>query len=62
MPNDGELTSGLRVGNYLLTERIGGGAFGEVWKATHCESPQRVRALKIATHPDLRRQLSREGV
>ena len=30
-----ELREGLRVSNYLLEERIGGGSFGEVWRAKH---------------------------
>ncbi len=55
------LQAGQRVGNYVLRELTGRGAFGEVWKAVHYESPHRVRALKIATNPEFRRQLSREG-
>ncbi len=52
---------GSRVGNYLLEERIGQGAFSEVWKAAHHERPNRVVAVKIATEPGFRKQLSREG-
>jgi serine/threonine protein kinase len=52
---------GSRVGNYLLVERIGQGAFSEVWKAAHHERPNRVVAVKIATEPGFRKQLCREG-
>lgn len=61
MPKDCELKSGLRVGNYVLSELIGRGAFGEVWKAAHFETPHRIRAVKIATNAAFRHQLSREG-
>ncbi len=55
------LASGMRIGNYLLREPIGRGAFAEVWKAVHHERQQRIRAIKIATNPDFRRQLALEG-
>lgn len=61
MARDVELKSGLRVGNYVLAELIGRGAFGEVWKAAHFETPHRIRAVKIATDPAYRRQLAHEG-
>jgi serine/threonine protein kinase len=55
------LQTGQRIGNYLLQQEIGRGAFAVVWKAVHHERPARTVALKIATHPDYRRQLAREG-
>ena len=42
---------GARVGNYILKEEIGKGAFSHVWKAVHHERPNRVVAVKIATEP-----------
>ncbi len=42
---------GSRVGNYILQEEIGKGAFSHVWKAVHHERPNRVVAVKIATEP-----------
>ncbi len=55
------LHAGRQIGNYILRERIGSGAFAEVWQAAHQERPSVVRALKIATHPDYRRYIAREG-
>ncbi len=42
---------GSRIGNYILKEEIGKGAFSHVWKAAHHERPNRVVAVKIATEP-----------
>jgi len=55
------IETGSRIGNYILKEEIGEGAFGRVWKAVHHERPSRVVAVKIATEPGFRKQLSREG-
>lgn len=55
------LAAGTRVGNYVLQERIGQGAFAQVWKAVHHERPGRVVAVKIPTEPNYRKQLAREG-
>ena len=41
-----ELQTGDHVGPYLLGERLGGGGFGAVWKATDRQSG-RVVALKV---------------
>ncbi|MHC4390804.1 MAG: serine/threonine-protein kinase [Planctomycetota bacterium] len=41
------IAAGRRLGDYVLVERLGRGAFGEVWKAQHVHLP-RVVALKIA--------------
>lgn len=56
-----ELHAGCRVGNYILKEEIGRGAFGVVWRATHYERPDRDVAVKIATAPQYARQLRREA-
>ncbi len=55
------LQKGTRISNYLLAERIGAGAFGEVWTARHHVFDQTV-AIKVPTHPDFVRNLQREGV
>jgi serine/threonine protein kinase len=51
----------MRLGNYILREPIGRGAFAEVWKATHHERPDRIYAVKVALAPGFRKQLQREG-
>jgi len=56
-----ELRPGQRVGNYMLHEPVGRGAFAEVWRATHHERPRRIVAIKIATNPQYARQLRREA-
>ncbi|MCC7292421.1 MAG: protein kinase [Phycisphaerales bacterium] len=55
------LQKGTRISNFLLVERIGAGAFGEVWTARHHVFDQTV-AIKVPTHPDFVRNLQREGV
>ncbi|MHC4600751.1 MAG: serine/threonine protein kinase, partial [Planctomycetota bacterium] len=50
-----------RVGNYILDEPIGEGAFAQIWKAHHHERPGKVVAIKVAKSSEFRRQLSREG-
>jgi hypothetical protein len=55
------MQAGDRVGNYILNELVGRGAFAEVWQAHHHERPASVVAVKIATAPEFRRQLMREG-
>jgi serine/threonine-protein kinase len=52
---------GQRVGEYVLENPIGRGAFGEVWRARHhVWSEQRV-AVKLPTDPSYLKQLRREG-
>lgn len=55
------IISGARIGNYVLDEAVGAGAFAQVWKAHHHERPGRTVAVKIAVEPEFRRQLRREG-
>lgn len=54
-PND-------RISEYVLLERIGTGAFGQVFKARHHVWPDQVVAIKIPTDPDYVRMLRREGI
>ncbi len=50
-----------RISEYILDQRIGGGTFGEVWRAHHhVWTDQRV-AIKIPTDPQYVRNLQREG-
>ena len=57
MPNQGQ-----RVGEYILDHKIGGGAFGEVWRAHHHVWTDQLVAVKIPTQTDYLRELQREGV
>lgn len=54
--------AGQRIGEYCLVERIGSGAFGEVWKARHHIWADQMVAIKIPTDPDYVRNLQREGL
>lgn len=54
--------AGRRIGEYCLTERLGGGTFGEVWKAHHHVWTDQWVAIKIPTDPQYVRTLQREGV
>ena len=56
-----DITPGARIGNYVLIEKIGEGAFAQVWKAKHHERTERFFAVKIPTDPAFRKQLQREG-
>ncbi len=55
------LQAGDRINNYLLDERVGQGAFGEVWKAHHHVFGD-VVAIKIPTSAEYVRHLRQEGV
>ncbi|MBI4579409.1 MAG: protein kinase, partial [Planctomycetes bacterium] len=53
--------AGDRINNYLLDERVGAGAFSEVFKAHHHVFGD-VVAVKIPTDPQYVRYLQRDGV
>jgi serine/threonine-protein kinase len=53
--------SGQRVGEYVLEERIGGGAFGSVWRAHHHAWVDQIVAVKIPADPAYVRSLQDEG-
>ena len=50
-----------RVGEYVLDARVGGGAFGEVWRAHHHAWTDQLVAVKIPTDPQYLRNLQHEG-
>ncbi len=50
-----------RVGEYLLEEKIGGGTFGQVWRAHHHVWADQIVAVKIPTDPQYLRNLQQEG-
>src|SRR5215212_12193180 len=50
-----------RISEYVLIEKIGGGTFGEVWKARHHVWHDQLVAIKIPTDPQYVRNLQREG-
>jgi serine/threonine protein kinase len=54
--------AGQRVGEYVLDARIGGGTFGEVWRARHHVWTDQLVAIKIPTDPQYIRNLKGEGV
>ena len=54
--------AGQRVGEYILDDPIGAGAFGEVWRAHHHVWVDQFVAVKIPTATDYLRELQREGV
>jgi serine/threonine protein kinase len=54
--------TGQRVGEYILDQPIGKGAFGEVWRAHHHVWVDQFVAVKIPTATDYLRELQREGV
>lgn len=55
-------SQGQRVGEYILDTKIGGGGFGEVWKAHHHVWVDQLVAIKIPTDTMYLRELQREGV
>lgn len=50
-----------RISEYVLDARIGGGTFGEVWRARHHVWTDQLVAIKIPTDPQYVRNLQREG-
>lgn len=56
------LTQGVRIGEYILEERIGQGGFAEVWRARHAQLADKIVAIKIPTNAEYIDQLRKEGV
>ena len=54
-------TANQRISEYVLDERIGGGTFGEVWRAHHHVWTDQFVAMKIPTDPQYVRNLQQEG-
>src|SRR2546422_2553872 len=54
-------TANQRISEYVLVEKIGGGTFGEVWKAHHHVWTDQLVAIKIPTDGQYVRNLQREG-
>jgi len=55
-------TANQRISEYVLEEKVGGGTFGEVWRAHHHVWVDQLVAVKIPTDPQYVRNLQREGV
>src|SRR5215216_4866644 len=55
-------TQGQRIAEYILDSKIGGGTFGEVWRAHHHVWVDQLVAIKIPTDSQYLRELQREGV
>ena len=53
--------TGQRISEYVLEERVGGGAFGEVWKARHHAWHTTIVAVKLPNDANVIKQLQREG-
>src|SRR3954463_5515252 len=51
-----------RISEYILDARVGGGTFGEVWRAHHHVWVDQLVAIKIPTDSQFVRALQREGV
>ena len=50
-----------RISEYLLEAKLGGGTFGEVWRAHHHVWADQLVAIKIPTDPQYVRNLQHEG-
>lgn len=53
--------AGQRIGEYVLDTKVGGGTFGEVWRAHHHVWTDQLVAIKIPTDPQYLRNLKGEG-
>ncbi|MHC4661812.1 MAG: protein kinase domain-containing protein [Planctomycetota bacterium] len=56
------LRAGDRISEYVLEKRIGGGGFGEVWRAHHHIWKDKAVAIKFPTDPEAVRRFHSEGV
>lgn len=54
-------TANTRISEYVIDQKIGGGTFGEVWRAHHHVWVDQQVAIKIPTEPNYVRNLQREG-
>ena len=54
-------TPDQRISEYLLDEKLGGGTFGEVWRAHHHVWIDQLVAIKLPTDPQYVRNLQHEG-
>ena len=54
-------TANQRVSEYVLEQRLGGGTFGEVWRAHHHVWTDQLVAIKIPTDSQYVRNLQQEG-
>ena len=54
-------TANQRVSEYVLEQRLGGGTFGEVWRAHHHVWTDQMVAIKIPTDSQYVRNLQQEG-
>ncbi|HEX3356587.1 MAG TPA: serine/threonine-protein kinase [Tepidisphaeraceae bacterium] len=54
-------TQNQRISEYLLDAKVGGGTFGEVWRARHHVWHDQLVAIKIPTDPQYVKNLQREG-
>jgi serine/threonine protein kinase len=50
-----------RISEYVLDQKLGGGTFGEVWRAHHHVWVDQLVAVKIPTDPQYVRNLQQEG-
>jgi serine/threonine-protein kinase len=54
-------TANQRISEYVLDQKVGGGTFGEVWRAHHHVWVDQLVAVKIPTDPQYVRNLQHEG-
>ena len=54
-------TPNQRLSESVLMDRIGQGAFGEIWRAHHHAWVEKIVAVKIPSDPQYVRNLQKEG-
>ncbi len=57
-----QVQKGERISEYILSEKLGEGGFGEVWKAEHAQIPGKFVAIKIPTRLESMDYLRQEAV